>query len=375
MPLSAQQVTMYQGQALRARNGDPQAQHFFSEIAREQMPGWQDIYGIYEALAGAAGAVAAQAFAGGAPGAGAPGSSVGGPGPYSAGSPPPVVPSGLGGILDAPFLQRMQMSAQQLKDNTKMTLLYAQGDADAITYFNGCAGGALAGSVYSSRAIQLRDKILCSPQFGWTRSGNGIVPPATPVEEAPFEVTQVPDAAAGGAGAGGAAPPVHAQAFAQVYDPPAQPSQGQGGNVSGPVARRLAQEAIAERNRREAEVAAAKAGGPPPQHVAPPAPYVAPAQPQAAAHAVPPPASPSPGVLISSGVVQRVPTFDMPGAIEVIQAAIDENRIFGAAAVQVLLREVVQLRSRVAQAASNAPREAQAPAPQAPAAPNGTATV
>ena len=364
--LSPQQVTMYQGQALRARSGDAQAQHFFSEIRREQMPDWQEIVGIYDALAGAAGQAAAQAFAGVSP-------------PYAGGAPagPPAVgqagASQADGILDAAFLQRMQLGDQQLKDFRRMTLLYAQGDADAITFFNGCAGGALAGSVYSSRALQVRDKILCSPRFGWRKVGNGIEPPAVPMEEAPFEVTHAPEPPTNEA--------VATAAFAQVYAPQPQPTAAQGGAPSGPASRRAALDAIAQRDRLEAEQRAAKMGGaavqaqPPQPYAAPPQAYAAPPQayavPHAAPHVAAAPAAVPAQVLISSNVVVRVPTFDVPGAIETIQTAIDDKRIFSADAVQVLLREIVHLRSRVAQSqpTRSAPAPAAAPVPVAAPAP------
>ena len=354
MPLTPQQVTMFQGQALRAKGGDAQALHFFSEIEREKMPGWQEILGIYQALAGPAGQAAANAFAGGAasggPLAGAP--SYGQPAGQSA-------VGGLGGILDAPFLQKMQMTETQIRDNIRMTLLYAQGDGDAMTYFSGCAEGASKGSVFSSRAIQLRDKILCSPQFGWTKAGTNIEPPNVPLEpmEAPFEVTHTPD---------GGNESVAAAAFAQVHSPAVQTSAQAGGGVSGPASRRAAQEAIARRDQLEVEQRAAKGGGPPVQIHAP-QPYVAP-QPYA-----PPQPAHVGGVLVSSNMVMTIPTFDMPGAIESIQAAIDQKRVFSADAVQILLREAVHLRSRLAQIASQQARvPAEPPAPPL-APPNGTA--
>jgi hypothetical protein len=363
MALSPQQVTMYQGQALRARGGDAQALHFFSEVRREQMPGWQEIVAIYDALAGPAGQAAAHAFAGGGPTAHAP-------------SPTPVYgqPSGqsavggLGGILDAPFLQKMQMTETQIRDNIRMTLLYAQGDADAMTYFSGCAEGASKGSVYSSRAVQLRDKILCSPQFGWTKVGASIVPPDVPVEEAPFEVTHTPDATADNSG-------VAAAAFAQVHAPQVVSAAQAASAVSGPASRRAALEAIAMRDRLEAEMRAAKAGGPPVQAQTP-QPYVAPPQAPHAPHAPPAVAASAPAASASPPVTS-VPPFDQPGTIETIQAAISDNRYFAASAVQGLLREIVHLRSKLAQSASQQPRAvavAEPPAPPAapPLPPNGS---
>ena len=363
MPLSAQQITMFQGQALRAKGGDAQALHFFSEIEREKMPGWEEILGIYLALAGPAGQAAAQAFNGGH----AAGPPVGGPPVYGQ----PVGQSavgGLGGILDAPFLQKMQMTETQIRDNIKMTLLYAQGDGDAMTYFSGCAEGASKGSVFSSRAIQLRDRILCSPQFGWTKSGSSIVPPDVPLEEAPFDVTHAPpDAAATSAS-------VAAAAFAQVHAPQVQSAAQAGSGVSGPASRRAAQEAIARRDQLEAAENAAKRGGPAVGGPAVGGPAFMPTV------AVAPAQYANPGgiVVAPNNVVTSVPAFDVPGAIDVIQGAINEGRPFAASAVQAILREVVHLRSRVAQSASQQARMveppvvAPAPPPPAPPLPNGS---
>ncbi len=305
MPLTADQIKQTKDYALKARDGDPAARHFFSELERMPTPLALEFLAVRDAhLSGQSGAAAAAAYgtyANGEPMRGAP------PPSNAARSSADTV------ALDPNLLRRLALNETQMKDCREQTFLFAQGDESAISFFNGCRTGALKGSMPSAAMITMRDEILKG--MGWTVEGNKLVPPRPAV-------------------ASPAAPPSPASSEAKPATDP-----------------RFAVAPLLE-------------SAVPPSAVAPMSPTVEDRF-AATPSGQPIEAPEGLGVLNSSGLVTRIPTFDMPGAAETIQEAIRRQEIFDSNCMQIMLNEVLHLQRQVALAIAT---QGQRPVPMATAA-------
>lgn len=228
------------------------------------------------------------------------------PGPQYVGPSGGVQAAGPAGPQPSAGLATAGLTELQIKDCTNMTYLFAQDNHEGVSFFNGCMAGRAQGSQASAKMLTLRDSILM--KMGWRKVGTRILPPSPEAVVEPLQpgpvVTQV---------VGAVAPTTTAVAVPTVPAVNVQPL---------PAAPKYLHEEEA---------------APAPLHE-------------------------------NSGIISGVPSFDMPGAVDTIQAAIDDDRIFSASAVQSMLDEIMKLRAAFAMAPATvvAPANGAATTPATP---------
>lgn len=289
--LSPKELADFKSMAMKARDGDPFAINFFATIEREKNQRWEEILEVRNTY---------------------------------------VVEADSGVRLDPGLLRQLNLGEQQLKDFKEQTFKYAQGDEGAVAFFYGCKVGQMQGSMASGKALTVRNHILA--QMGWTMNGSDPIPPApgaVPTQAAPAagpEVHHVPQPA-----------PQFEATVADAY------AKVQGIHPPPAVSPKL-QDTLQQREVQQTS------------NVAPPIdvrPRVdgRPRVPPPAVMTVPQPSPIDPigtaPVRVSSGIVDRIPSFDAVGAIETIQEAIDQKRIFAASVVQDMLNEITKLQTKL----------------------------
>jgi hypothetical protein len=301
MSLSGQFLEDIKKQAERARAGDAQAIQFFAAVENGKNPGWTDIMEVYKTMR---------------------------------------IESDSGIRIDQNLIAGLGFIPQQIKDCKEQTFKFAQGEYGAKAFFQGCMAGAAQGVMSSANMLTLRNHIL--EQMGWTRDGDKMIPP---VPRAPVEVRHAPDAPV----VETAAPPPQLTREAQQAEIYAKAQ----GIKADQNTRAALSEAEFRAAQQHGQAGPAPVGGNMP-HVDPstiPSLRTVPAAPAAAPIAAAPitvsAAAALPIVRVSSGMVDRVPSFDMPGAVETIQGAINDDRIFAASVMQVMLDEILKLRGQV----------------------------